>query len=101
MPARSRLMSLTPGCSRNQQGAVTIAFFPGEIVQAKHTRGLALGDLGAADEPRASYRDWSASPGASPTAPRLCLASREGDLGEELGLSQGTPGVGVRERREA
>src|SRR5215469_12997084 len=66
----------TMGLQIDQQCPVAVAFFPGKIVESQHLRGLALWDLGAADEPRASYRDWSASPGAWPTAHLLCHLSR-------------------------
>src|SRR5215471_19067583 len=35
-----------------QQRAVAVAFFPGEIVEAQHLWGLALGNIRAVDEPQ-------------------------------------------------
>jgi hypothetical protein len=57
-------------------------------------------DLGAAHEPQqgiATGRHRQALRQLRPSFASL----REGDLGECLGLSQGTPGVGAREQREA
>jgi hypothetical protein len=84
----------------DQQGAVTIAFFPGEIVQAQHVRGLALGNIRAADEPQERIATGRHRQALRQLRPRFA-SLREGDLGEGLGLAQGSPGVGAREHWEA
>jgi hypothetical protein len=84
----------------DQQGAVAVAFFPGEIVESEHLWGLVLGNSRAADEPkeritarghRQALRQLRA--GFAPVSKR--------DLREGLGLSQGPPGVGAHKPREA
>jgi len=90
----------TMGLQIDQQRAVAVTFFPGEIVQTQHLRGLACRNTRAADEPQ----ERITARGHRQALRQLCAcfaSLREGDLHQGLGLSQGAPGVGVRERREA
>src|SRR6266487_84431 len=78
----------------DQQRAIAIPFFPGEIVQAQYARGLVLGNSRAADESQKSIAAGGHREALRQL--RTCFASlREGDLGEGLGLAQRSPGVGV------
>jgi hypothetical protein len=79
----------------DQQRAVAVTLFPGEIVQTQHLRSLARRNRRAADEPQ--ERITARGHRQALRQLRASFASlREGDLGEGLGLSQRSPGVGVR-----
>ena len=90
----------TMGLQVDQQRAVAVPFFPGEIVESQHLRGLALGNSRAADEPQ--ERLAAGGHREALRQLRTCFASdSKRDLGEGLGLSQGPPGVGARQPRKA
>lgn len=90
----------TMGLQVDQQCAVPIAFFPGEIVEAQHLRGLARRNIRTADEPQERIATGRHCQALRQLRPRFA-SLREGDLGEGLGLAQCSPGVGAREHREA
>ena len=88
------------GLQVDQQRAVAVAFFPGEIVESQHVRGLALGNSRAADEPQERLAAGGHREALRQLRTRFA-SYRKRDLGEGLGLSQGPPGVGARQLREA
>lgn len=84
----------------DQQGAVAVAFFPGEIVESEHLWGLVLGNSRAADEPQERITAGGHRQARGLLRARFASVSKR-DLGEGLGLSQGPPGIGARKLREA
>jgi hypothetical protein len=74
------------GLQIDQQRAVAVAFFPGEIVQAQHLWGLARRNRRAADEPQERIATGGHREALGQL--RACFASlREGDLHQGLGLA--------------
>jgi hypothetical protein len=93
-PVRQHL-DRTMGLQIDQQRAIAIAFFPGEIVQAQHLRGLTWGHSRAANEPQ--KRITARGHREALRQLRTCFASvSKGDLHQGLGLSERPSGVGVR-----
>ena len=84
----------------DRQGAVAVAFFPGEIVESEHLWGLVLGNSRAADEPQERITARGHREALGQLRARFASVSKH-DLGEGLGLSQRPPGVGARQLREA
>ena len=84
----------------DQQGAVAVAFFPGEIVESEYLWGLVLGNSRAADEPQ--ERITARGHREALRQLRACFAPvSKRDLREGLGLLQCSTGVRTREHREA
>ena len=85
----------TMGLQIDQERAVAVPFFPGEIVQSQHVWGLSLGDRRAANEPQ--QRLAAGGHREALRQLRTCFASvSKRDLGKGLGLSQRAPGVVAR-----
>jgi hypothetical protein len=70
----------------DQQRAVAVAFFPGEIVQAQYVRGLARGNSCVADEPKEGIAAGGHREALRQLHARFA-SDGKGDLREGVGLS--------------
>src|SRR5271157_35301 len=90
----------TMGSQIDQQCAVAVAFFPGEIVESQHLRGLVRGNIRAADEPQERLAAGGHREALRQLRARFASDGKR-DLPEGVSLSQRPPGVGARQLWEA